>query len=94
MKLNKRNKSLILANLKFVIKITKPSGVVLRRLSRIKKISFNYCKRHFQIGDKIKLLVIYKPGIHNEGIYTEWSEFMKAWEAFTEESLIKDALTY
>jgi hypothetical protein len=77
-----------------VKRLKKPSGVVLRRLSRIKRVSLNFCRKHFLKGDSIHFLVIYKPNIHNEGIYTEWSEFNKAWEAFTEESLIKEALTY
>jgi hypothetical protein len=94
LKLNQRKQSLILANLKFVIKITKPNKVVLRRLSRIKRLSFNYSKRHYVEGDKINLLVIYKPGITNEGTYYTWPDFLNAWESFTDEDLIADALTY
>ena len=83
-----------ISNPKFVIKITKPSGVVLRRHSSFKRRTLSFCQRKFSPGDSIHLMVIYKPGIHNEGVYTDLKEFTHAWEQFTEEDLIKDALTY
>lgn len=89
-KIQKHNR----ANLKMRVVITKSNGEVCERLSRFKLRILSFAKANYSEGDKIWFKVVYKPGIENEGKYQEWSEFLKAYSSFTEEDLIKEALTY
>ena len=43
-------------------------------------------------AEKWAIKVTYKPTVYNEGIYDNRKDLMKAYEAFTEEKLIKYAL--
>jgi hypothetical protein len=40
------------------------------------------------------LRVTYKPGIINEGVYTNKADLINAWKIFSEEDLIKEVMTY
>jgi hypothetical protein len=76
------------------IKITKPSGKVLCRHSNIKRKILNFAKANKNKNDLLNLKVTYKKNFINEGEYTNWREFIKAWQVFTEKDLIEDVCNY
>lgn len=74
--------------------ITKSDGEVCERFSRFKMRILGFSKAIYSEGDKIEFKVTYKPNIENEGVYNKWKDFINAYQSFTEEDLIKEALTY
>ena len=82
--------------LSFYVVIKKPNGKVLSRLSPQKSKVSRFLQANWENYAQIYLKVTYKPGIINEGVYLpkDKHEVMNAWNSFTSEDLIKDALTY
>ena len=82
--------------LTFYAKITKRNGEVSKLHSHSKQRLWHFFVPSLDKFKVIKIRVVYKPGFINEGVYKtgERKECVKAWRAFTEEDLIRDALTY
>ena len=92
----KKGKFLRKLGLSFYAKIEDSNGLVTIRLSSIKRKIFNFLTKAPVRFKSIYLRVTYKPGIINEGKYKsdQIDEMWNAWRSFTDEGLIKDALTY
>jgi len=92
----KKRKTITGAGLSFFCRIKLINGEVVSRRSPIKLKVFNFIQARKTKFKTIYLLVTYKKGIYNDGFYrqNQYDEFLKAWQSFTEENLIKDALTY
>jgi hypothetical protein len=91
-----RTKKIRQKGLSFSVKIKKLDGKVISRRSSIKMKVFNFLKAGGNEFKWIYLCVTYKPGIYNEGKYypKDKHEILNAWQSFTEEDLIMEALTY
>ena len=72
------------------LKIVLNNKRVLQRHSTIKSKVYNFAKKHWSEGCKLKLKVTYKKGIENEGVYKDWENFVLAWETFTEENFCRE----
>ena len=85
-----------LNGLVFSAKIKYLDGKVTNRRSHSKRKIYNFLPKDPTGINWIYINVTYKPGIYNDGKYlsNQLDEMMNAWLIFTEEDLIKDALTY
>jgi len=92
----RKRKTITQKGLTFSVKIKKTNGEVVSRRSPIKRKVFNFLQAGRMEYVWIYLLVAYKKGVYNDGKYYQKydAELIKAWQAFTEENLINDALTY
>lgn len=94
MKGSKTKMSRILGLL-FYAKITFLDGKVVDKHSHSKKAICLFINREIRSKFKsIYIKVIYKKGIYNDGKYLakDIDEMWKAWRAFIEEDLIRDAI--
>ena len=78
----------------FFVKMKNKKGEVISKLSHKKvavKLFFEANRDKFK---EIYLKVTYKPGVYNDGLYhdNEYHELIRAWSAFTEEDLVRDAI--
>jgi len=82
--------------LSFYVKIKFLDGKVISRRSPIKMRVWNFLQASLNEFKSIYLCITYKKGIINEGKYKfeEKHELINAWKSFTEEDLIREALTY
>lgn len=81
--------------LSFYVSIKKLNGKVIKRQSPIKMKVFYFLQANSEKYARIFIRITYKPGLVNEGEYTfdQKNEMINAWQSFTDEDLIKDAIT-